>query len=238
MRDLKSKEKTLGILGGMGPEATIDFMEKLLRLTPASKDQDHIRTIAVSDPKAPDRTKAILNDGQSPLPIMQRNLKILEDSKVDLIVIPCNTAHYWLKEIRNTVDVRVLSLMEETANYIKDKDVSTMGLLSTTATANIGLYHDKLDFVELLTPHDQEEVMNAIKDVKARKKEKAREIMLTAANNLLQRGAEAIIAGCTEVPLVVSSEDVPLVDPVLLIARKAIKIIKGEAPAVPFSPFP
>lgn len=234
---METEKKTLGILGGMGPEATIDFMKKLLKLTPANKDQDHIRTIVINDPKVPDRTEAILHGGQSPLPKIKRNLKILEDSRVDLLVIPCNTAHHWLKEIRNTVDVPVLSLMEETAKYLKDVEVSTMGLLSTTATAKIGLYHDKLDFIELLTPNDQKEVMNAIKNVKAGEKGKAIETMLNAAKNLLQRGAEAIIAGCTEVPLVLSSEDVPLVDPVLLLARSSVKIIKGEAPTLPFSPF-
>ncbi|NIQ06728.1 MAG: amino acid racemase [Candidatus Korarchaeota archaeon] len=219
------KEKTLGILGGMGPEATIDFMEKVLNFTQAKKDQDHIRMVVVSDPKTPDRTNAILRGGESPVPWLKKNSRILENAGADLIAIPCNTAHYWLEEIRNSVDIPVLDMVKETAVYLKKRNMKKVGLLSTTATAKLRLYQKQLDFWEVITPKNMKEVMNAIKDVKAGRKKEAEKKLHRLHSELLERGAESVIAGCTEIPLVFP-EGAALIDPTAILARKVVKIIK------------
>jgi len=89
----QQKEKTIGILGGMGPYATVELFSKILKFTPARKDQEHLRIIIDNNLKIPDRTEAILGNGKSLLPEMIATAKNLEKAKVDFILIPCNTAH-------------------------------------------------------------------------------------------------------------------------------------------------
>ncbi len=99
------QEKIIGILGGMGPAATLALYERIIALTPAQCDQDHLRVIIDSNPKIPDRTAAILGNGESPLPAMAESAKTLERAGADFIVIPCNTAHYWLDELQKEVAI-------------------------------------------------------------------------------------------------------------------------------------
>ncbi|GAH53208.1 unnamed protein product, partial [marine sediment metagenome] len=108
-------EKIIGILGGMGPEATVDLFHKIIKFTPAKKDQDHFRIIIDNNPKIPDRTAAILGKGEDPLPALQETARNLEKAGVDFIIIPCNTAHYFLPQIQKSVNIPVLNMIEETA---------------------------------------------------------------------------------------------------------------------------
>ena len=94
------KEKVIGVLGGMGPEATIDLFQKIVKLTPAKKDQEHIRIIIDNNPKIPDRTKAILYNGENPLPELVKTAQNLERAGADFIIIACNTAHYYFHKIQ------------------------------------------------------------------------------------------------------------------------------------------
>lgn len=220
------KEKILGVLGGMGPEATLDFLQKILDLAPAEKDQDHIKIIVNNDPKVPDRTNAILHNGPSPLPFLEENSRMLENCGADLIAVPCNTAHYWLKEIRDTVEIPIMDMIQETASFLEEKGIKKVALLSTTATAKTGLYHEKLDFLEIITPRNMDKVMKGIKKIKAEEKKAGRNILLEITSQLLERGAERVIAGCTEIPLVLTSDDAPLIDPVRILAKRVITLCK------------
>ncbi|HET6780529.1 MAG TPA: amino acid racemase, partial [bacterium] len=108
-------EKVIGVLGGLGPWATLDLFEKILTLTPAAKDQDHLRLIIDNNPKIPDRSPAILGTGEDPTPALVETARNLERAGADFIVIPCNTAHFFYDAVRRAVSIPVLHIMDEVA---------------------------------------------------------------------------------------------------------------------------
>lgn len=208
-------ESLLGILGGMGPEATVHFFEKIVETTEANTDQDHIPVIVYSDPRVPDRTLAFLGKGKSPLEDLLKGIKKLEESGASLIAIPCNSAHLWLKEMRESTRVEILNMVDIAVEKFGRHD--RVGLIATTLTVESRLYESPLVArgVEVLLPEDQESVMEHIRLIKGGEKEKAREYLLGVADELIDSGATHILAGCTEVPLVLKKHDlrVPFVDP-------------------------
>lgn len=230
------KRKTVGILGGMGPEATVDLFGKIVRLTPAKRDQDHLRILVDCLPQIPDRTAAILGAGESPGPMLRAAARRLESWGAELIVIPCNTAHYYHSEVAGAVSVPVLHIMVETARTITGNHpgVSQVGILASTGTLNAGLYRRALEdagLTELCPPPEvQEDVMAAIYGVKSGEYERSRRLLTAAAARLVQLGAGAVVAGCTEVPIALGSSDVavPLVDATLALARAAVRNALGE----------
>lgn len=219
----------MGILGGMGPEATVYFMRKIIELTPAEKDQDHIRMIVVNDPKTPDRTAAILEGGENPVPILIRNAKLLEEAGADLIAVPCNTFFFFYEEVQRAVSIPIIHMIEETAKALSEANVKRAGILATKGTLKTRLYHNALGRkgIELIEPCDVEGVMRAIYEVKAGKKEYARKKFLESFRELKEKGAEVVIAGCTEIPLALSREEAPYVDPMEIVAKIVIREIKG-----------
>lgn len=140
-------EKVIGVLGGMGPEATADLFRKIIRATPAEKDQDHIRVIIDSNPKIPDRTAAIIGGGPSPLPEMTETAKNLEKAGADLIIIPCNTAHYYYEKLKKSIRIPILNMVELTAQAIKGgfPHVKKVGIIGTTGTVRAGIYNRALE---------------------------------------------------------------------------------------------
>lgn len=227
------EEKVIGILGGMGPEATADLFKRIIRATPAEKDQDHIRVIIDSNPKIPDRTAAIIGGGSSPLPEMTRTAKNLEKAGADLIIIPCNTAHHYYEELKRSVRIPILNMVELTAQTIKEifPNVKRIGLIGTTGTVRAGIYNRALEKsgVEVIYPPEklQDQVMEAIYgNVKAGRTLEGKEIIAKVATHLIEEGAEIIIYGCTEVSLVLKSEDlpVPVVDPLQILAETAVAV--------------
>ncbi|GAH56604.1 unnamed protein product, partial [marine sediment metagenome] len=136
-------EKIIGILGGMGPEATIDLFYKIIKFTPAEKDQDHFRIIIDNNPKIPDRTAAILGKGEDPLPALQETARNLEKAGVDFIIIPCNTAHYFLPQIQKSVNIPVLNMIEETAKETRKRifPIQKVGLLASMGIYKTEIYH-------------------------------------------------------------------------------------------------
>lgn len=227
------KEETIGILGGMGPEATADFFHKIIRNTGATKDQDHLRVLIDSNPKIPDRTPAMLGAGESPLPMIIETAKNLEKAGADFIVIPCVSAHYFIQELRERISIPVISIIDEVAREItrSHPGMGRVGLLATTGTIKARLFQDRLHEVgiEVSVPssQDQEEsVMSAIYGVKAgfiSPENKGK--ILKASKALIEKGAQGIIGGCTEVPLVVNEGDmeVPFFDSLDILARAAIR---------------
>lgn len=223
----RGAKASIGILGGMGPEATLELFRKIIELTPADKDQDHLRVIIDSNPAVPDRTAAILHRGESPLPSLQKTAQILEGAGADLITIPCNSAHYYLASIREAVKIPVLDMIEETASRIREQRV---GLLATDGTLSAGLYQKACTNrgIELLEPQksNQKVVMQVIYRIKAGEKGISLEQAITQViENLKRRGAEAVIAGCTELSLILDEGDLdtPLYDALSILAQVAVQ---------------
>jgi len=235
------KERIIGVLGGMGPEATLDLFQKIIKNTKAVKDQDHLRVIIDSNPKIPDRTPAILGSGENPLPLMIETARNLERAGAHFIVIPCVSAHYFIKELREGITIPVISIIEEVAGEVERRlpAIRQVGLIATTGTIKAGLFQDRLreTGVEVLvpTPEDQENlVMSAIygeSGIKAGFTSlENKGNILKASNALIEKGAQGIIGGCTEVPLVVQQGDmeVPFFDSLNILALAAIRLAKGE----------
>ncbi|OGD13731.1 aspartate racemase [Candidatus Atribacteria bacterium RBG_19FT_COMBO_35_14] len=225
-------EKIIGILGGMGPEATIDLFYKIIKFTPAQKDQDHLRIIIDNNPKIPDRTAAILGKGEDPLPALQETAQNLEKAGADFIVIPCNTAHYFLSSIQESVNIPVLNMIEETAKETKKRipQIKKVGLLASIGVYKSEIYHQhfKKFNIEVISPEEKDrgKVMKVIYTVKAGDlSEEVKKNILKITQKLIDKGAEAVIAGCTEIPLILKEEDIlfPLIDPTKVLAKIAVQ---------------
>ena len=228
-------EKIIGILGGMGPEATIDLFYKIIKFTPAEKDQDHLRIIIDNNPKIPDRTAAILGKGEDPLPALQETAQNLEKAGADFIIIPCNTAHYFLPLIQESVKIPVLNMIEEAAKETQQRipQIQKVGLLASIGTYKTEIYHQhfKKYNIEVIYPDekDKEEVMKAIYAVKAGDlSNEVKGNILKIVQKLIDKGAEAIIAGCTEIPLILKEGDIsaPIIDPTQVLAKAAVQKAK------------
>ena len=137
--------KTVGIIGGMGPEATVDFMAKVIKKTPAQIDQQHLHMLVDNNPQIPNRLDAILNNGQTPGPILAQIALQLEKWGADILAMPCNTAHYYFSEVERAVQIPVLSIIDETIKVLKEKNVNSVGLLASAGTLKTRLYHNKLE---------------------------------------------------------------------------------------------
>jgi aspartate racemase len=230
-------KKTIGILGGMGPEATLDCFAKIIKNTPAQRDQDHLRVVIDSNPAVPDRTAAIVEEGPSPVPMIVEGCHALEKAGADFIIIPCVSAHFFLAEIQKQVDLPIISIFDAVAeNIIRDyPQIKTVGLLGTTGTVKGGLFQKRLarEKIKTVVPDEivQSTIMRAIYDIKNTAPQRARgEItadLVAAAEGLKANkpdGARAIIAGCTEIPLALGQKDLslPYFDSLTILARAAI----------------
>ncbi len=221
-------KKTLGILGGMGPLATVDLMTKIIALTPAQKDQDHIHMIVDNYPQIPDRTEAILGKGTSPLSFMIDSAKRLEAAGADFIAIACNTAHYYVDDIQDSVNIPIMSMPKETVKFIDTAGFKTIALLATDGTISTNLYQESLrkrGFTVVVPDKlTQVSIMEGIYAVKSGDLNKGKKLFLHASKTVIEQGAEAIIAACTEIPLVLSVLDgTSLIDPTQILAKKIVE---------------
>jgi aspartate racemase len=233
------RQRVIGVLGGMGPEATADLFLKIIRRTRAGRDCDHLRVIIDSNPAIPDRTRAIQGTGPSPVPELVRSARALERAGADFIVIPCVTAHYFHGALAPRTTLPVLHIVEETAHWIRrNLTARAVGVLASTGTIETGLFQRALakQNIESIVPLPDEQsrlVMEAIygrRGIKAAGASAyAARLVARAAERLVGRGARAILAGCTELPLVLRDGDltVPVVDPVLVLAEAAIRRAGG-----------
>jgi aspartate racemase len=236
-------EKVIGVLGGLGPWATLDLFEKILRLTPAHRDQDHLRVIIDSNAKIPDRGPAILGGGADPTPALVATARNLERAGAEVLVIPCNTAHAFYDTVAASVHIPVLHIMEEVAAALRAAwpEVRRAGVLATKATVVARLYHRACAAVgvEVLTPDEpgQDAVTRTVYAVKANEAGPAETAAVAqVARDLVERGAGAVILGCTELPLVLRQADVPvpLIDSNLVLAQAAIRAARAvDVPVAP-----
>jgi len=230
-----ARHKTIGILGGMGPEATAYFFDLIIRNTAAGRDREHVPVIIRSDPRVPDRTNAILHGGKSPVPMLRAGVKALRRAGADIVVMPCVTAHYFLKDVVARENVPFINLLDEARKHVRAAipGVRRIGLIATSGTVSTGIVRDAFAKagIEVIVPGEaeQEKVMEAIygkRGVKAGfTTGRARRLILDIARGLGRRGAEAVMAGCTEVPLVLRQEDmaVPFIEPMRIGALACIK---------------
>ncbi|MGI6286730.1 amino acid racemase [Neomoorella humiferrea] len=230
-------KKVLGIIGGMGPEATVDFMDKIIKATPAKDDCDHIHMLVDNNPQVPSRVQAILGSGESPAPVLIQMAQNLEKWGADFLAIPCNTAHIYYSEIKNAVNIPVLNIVESARNRILSElpHIKKIGLLATKATVVTKLYHNVFneDNIDLVTPDEeqQQKVMEVIFAVKANQLtnnhlQDLREII----SQLVARGAEAILFACTELSVIAKSIkhiNVPVFDAAQILAEEVVRIVKG-----------
>ena len=222
---------TIGVIGGLGPEATLDFFAKVLKATPAKRDQDHLHLIINNNPKVPNRNEAIAGTGPSAGPALAQSAVALEAAGADLLVMPCNTAHAFAADIRAATKLPFMSLIEETVREAKTQhpQLKKIGILAASGCLQAGLYRDAFAEVGVetleLSGASLERFMSALYDVKAGNKEAARAVFLELAETLIAEGAEALVAGCTEVPLVLKVEDfeVPLLESTDILAHAVVR---------------
>jgi aspartate racemase len=214
-------------MGGMGPAATVDFMSKVIALTPAAKDQDHIRMLVDNNPGVPDRQVALTGDGEDPGPVLVAMAKGLEKGGADFLVMPCNTAHAWADAIRDAVTIPLVSIIDETVAACADYE--TVGLLSTAGCLRSNVYQAGFEAAgkQLVLPSDDEvaEIMELVFRVKAGDlDDEVCERMASIANSLADRGANVVVAACTEIPLVLreSLVRVPVVNSTDVLAATTV----------------
>ncbi|MDP5218493.1 amino acid racemase [Ruegeria sp. 2205SS24-7] len=228
----------VGVLGGVGPAATVDFLGKLVAATEAHRDQDHIKILVEQNPQIPDRTDNLAGTGADPTVALYSTAKKLERGGADMIAIPCNTAHAYVDRIQSYLDIPIVSILSATTEYIIDAvpKARRVGILATDGTIGSGLYQEALGKVDLepLVPDEvhQRLVMEAIygaEGVKAGFTEgPCADQIAGAITHLVERGADAIILGCTELPLIVSGDTdhngAVAVDPTNVLARKCVRL--------------
>ena len=227
-----SDKKVIGILGGMGPLATADLFQKITLHTAASCDQDHPRVCIDSNTNISDRTAALLHGGADPVPEMVKSAQRLESIGADLLIMPCNTAHYFLPRLQAMTEIPFLSILTAAAETCKAQFPGmTVGILATKGTLSAQLYQNALGEagVPYLTPEaeEQDALMRVIYDgVKAGKGPDAyRADLLTVVEHMMTRGAGVFLLGCTELPLAAEAVGltVPVVDPTAELAKAAIR---------------
>jgi aspartate racemase len=228
-----SAVRPIGILGGMGPAATVDFYSKLIEETPAGRDQDHLPVVVWADPQVPDRSDFLLGRGDDPTPWLRRGIDVLSQAGCDLLVVPCNTAHAFLPTLARAAGMRLVSIVDVAADVIAADGAKAVGLLGTTGTVRSRLYAEALEArgVATMDPDADEQglVMAAITAVKAGNSSPAQARALAAvARGLADRGAEQIVAACTEIVLALGAADIglPVVDPARLLAHQVVEIFR------------
>ncbi|MFH0910247.1 MAG: amino acid racemase, partial [Planctomycetota bacterium] len=234
--------RTVGIIGGMGPDATVDLFRRIVDLTPARGDPDHIRILIDNNPQIPDRTPSIEGHGPSPLPALLAMARGLIASGADFLAIPCNTAHHWYDELASAVEAPILHMIRLAALQAQKRfpAVKRYGLLATTGAIRSGLYQaafgeKSLDLL-LPTPEEQKTLVtpaiygpDGVKGGHTAGLPRAR--IDQAVTALLSRGAEGIVLGCTELPLLYHG-DYPenvraWVDPTEILAQTCVDYALG-----------
>lgn len=199
--------KTLGVIGGLGPMATAYYMQLITQMTDAETDQKHIRTLVASNPSIPDRTRYILGESKdNPVSLMAEEGRFLKKSGAEVITIPCVTAHYFHEELEREIGLPIIHAMEETAKYLKERHIETVGIMATDGTIKSGVFQRTLEKynIKVVTPDDEKQklVMEIIyKEVKAGKAVNMH-LFNNVSRHLRGKGAEVVLLGCTELSIV------------------------------------
>ncbi len=232
-------KRVLGIIGGVGPMATVDFYKKLTELTEASCDQEHIHAIIDSYAQIPDRTVSILAGDKRPVPYLIDSARRLEAAGADLVVIACNAAHYFFDDIQSACSVPMLNMIDLTAQEVKRLGYTSVGLLAVDGTLFAGIYDRACERhgLNVVRPDEdgQRRIMHLIYDEVKCGAPVHPEALTPALEDMASRGAECFILGCTELPLVFSNcRDRVFIDPTAILAREAIRALDYPIKATRF----
>lgn len=223
----------IGVLGGMGPLATADFLRKLVELTPARTDQEHLPVLVRSVPQIPDRSASILGRGPSPLAALRGHLRRLEAEGATILAMPCNTAHHWYDDLAAGCHGRFLHIVDAAAAALARRGIRSgpVGLLATAGTLQAGIYGRRLQqhgYAAIVPETTQQAALvgTGIALVKAGRGHAARPLFAAAATVLAARGARAVILGCTEIPVAMAGEadylGLPLIDSTAALAAACV----------------
>jgi aspartate racemase len=229
----------IGVLGGMGPLATLDFFNKVLHATPSSGDADHVPLLIQSDPRIPPRPPAILGHGTSPLPALLAGRDRLIAAGATALVMPCNTAHFWFADLAQGCAVPFISIVDASIHELRDLAVAgkPIGLIATRATLAADIFQAPLKRAGYASIQPDEATMDAlvlpgIDLVKAGQTERGGQLIEQAVQALLAQGASAVILACTETPLAMDAVDSPLrakcVDSTAALARTCVAWWRAE----------
>ncbi|SRR5690554_1365742 len=214
---------SVGVLGGLGPAATLDFHAALLRLQAARTDQEHIRLLIDSDPGVPDRNAALRGEGESPGPHLARMAAGLERAGADFLVLACNAAHAWQAEIEAAVSIPFVSMIDEVVREAATHGPARVGLLAADATLDAGLYQRAFGSAAVETVHpDRAEFMALLYRIKAGDTGSGVSAAMRALADTMT-GIDVLIAACTEVPLVLTDHELPYVNSTDVLARATLR---------------
>jgi aspartate racemase len=231
--------RRIGILGGMGPAATVDLLQKVIDATPATRDQDHVPVVAWNVPQIPERLAAMRGEGPSPLPAMVEGARALESVGCEALAIACNTAHHWADELRAAVRIPLLHIAEVAVDTLATRTPkpTRVCLLGTRGTIQSGFYQRALDerrFAWTLASEDDQAngIDAAIQQVKIGRIDVGRGLFEGVVQRLLQGGCDAVILGCTELPLMLPGCSVvaQCVDPNATLARAIVQYAFAPRP--------
>ena len=217
----------------MGPDTTVDFMAKVIAATPAAKDQDHAHLLVDQNPGLPNRQEALISGGEDPGPAMAAMARGLEQAGADFLVMPCNTAHAFAPAIRAAVSIPLLSIIDVTIDACRGHEA--VGVMATAGCIRAGLYQDALAAVGIkpILPNDDAiaEITRLAFAVKLG--DRGPEVTLgmkALADALVAQGADALVAACTEIPLVLTQDmlGVPLVSSTDVLARTTAAVCAGK----------
>lgn len=223
----------IGVFGGMGPQATVDFMDKLVRLTPATRDQEHLPVVVASLPHIHDRSRAILGTGRDPLPMLLSGIDFLNTCGVGVIAIPCNSSHHWYEQMQARSSVPILHIARACVAAMAPP-AAAVAVLATRGALASGFYQQALadrgiDYLVLDADTAQVEVDHCIREIKAGNMQAGGAHLARALIDARARGASDVIMGCTEIPIAAqymggAAGDAPLtlVDSSLELARASV----------------
>lgn len=227
--------KKLGIIGGLGPMATIYFMELVVKMTKAKYDKDHIPMVIYSYPETPDRTEYILDNSKpNPLPAILDMGKNLKSQGAEYLAMPCITAHHFGDDIKNAVGEGFIDMIDETAKYLKYKGIDTVGLMATDGTVSSKVFEKTLNKygINVVVPSDEKQqiVMDIIyKQVKAGKEVNIDDLY-RVKNELKSKGARVFILGCTELSVIKGHYplDGEFLDVLEILAKRSVELCGAE----------
>lgn len=238
---MQAVEKVVGIIGGMGPEATVDLLQRIIANTRALDDVDHIRCIVDNNPKIPSRIRAILEgDGENPGPCMAEMARRLEQYGADFLVIPCNTAHYYYDDAAAAVSIPVVHLIDLVVETVlaDNPGIGQVGILGSTTIVKTGLYASRFRErgVEVVYPEEemQEKLFGVIRAVKAGDtSDRVNRHFVDICSHLAGKGATLCILGCTELGVIRADLPLKSYDAAEILAREIVAIVKqGKTPCI------
>ena len=217
----------LGVIGGMGPLATVSFYERVVLNTAAKCDNEHIDMVVLSHASMPDRTKCIIeNKGGEFLEVIKKDFKILEDIGVEAVAIPCNTSHYFFDEFKKFTGLRIINMIEETILEVKKRGIEKIAVFGTLGTLNSKVYEKYANqhglLVKEVSPEDKQAVMDIIYDIKETNCLDGRRFV-----DILSRYCDDETVGiiaCTELSLLDIPKDINTIDALDVLVKRSIEL--------------